>query len=207
MNDLTNAASPSPLEREIIEIRTLVDGDDFDAALGRLQPLLEIYSENRDLLLLKANCERFLRRTAESLATLDKLAALHPNFSLMYQERGLCHVARKDGPAALEALQRAVTINPALPLSWQMIEGVARIAGDQTLAALAATHRASLASIPDIVVEATSLFSDGDIAPAENMVRAFLLQVGDDPEAMRRPAKIGLVQTVYDNAELPPAGG
>jgi tetratricopeptide (TPR) repeat protein len=202
MNDLTNAVSPSPLEREIAGVRALIDSDNYAAALELLQQPLAMYPENRDVLLLKANCERFLRRTDEALATLDVLAEIHPNFSLMHQERGLCHVARKDAPAALAALQRAVTINPALPLSWQMIEGVSRIAGDQKLAALAATHRASLASIPEIVVEATSLFSDGDMAPAENMVRAFLLQVGEHPEAMRLLAKIGLAHKVYDDAEL-----
>ncbi len=154
------------------------------------------------MLLLKARCERCLKRIDDALATLDVLGTHHPNYSQMHQERGLCHVARKDAPAALDALQRAVNINPALPVSWRMIEGVANLTGETALAGLAAAHRASLASMPDVVVEATSLFSDGDIAPAENMIRAYLLQHGDHPEAMRLLAKIGMAHEVFDDAEL-----
>jgi len=52
------------------------------------------------------------------------------------------------------------------------------------------------------VVTATSLFSDGDLAPAEAIVRAFLLQHGDHIEAMRLLARIGHKREVLDDAEL-----
>ncbi len=202
MTDQTVTSPPLPLEQEIAQIQQLIDGDDHAGALARLRQPLQKFPENRDLLLLKVHCERFLRRIDDALATLDVLAALQPNFSLMHQERGLCHVARKDAPAALDALLRAVTINPALPLSWQMIEGVSRLIGNTAQAALAATHRASLASMPETVVTATSLFSDGDLAPAENMIRAFLLRHGDHPEAMRLLARIGMAHEIFDDAEI-----
>jgi tetratricopeptide (TPR) repeat protein len=52
-----------------------------------------------------------------------------------------------------------------------------------------------------VVVIATSLFSDGELAPAEQMIRAFLLRRGDQPEAMRLLAKIGMAHDVLDDAE------
>ena len=52
------------------------------------------------------------------------------------------------------------------------------------------------------MVTATSLYSDGDLTPAENIVRAFLLRHGNHPEAMRLLAKIGMARGVLDDAEL-----
>jgi tetratricopeptide (TPR) repeat protein len=52
------------------------------------------------------------------------------------------------------------------------------------------------------VVTATSLFSDGDLAPAEQIIRTFLLREGDHPEAMRLLARIALAHDVLDEAEI-----
>ena len=132
---------------------------------------------------------------------LDRLEQLQPRFSRLHQERGLCYVALKDAPRAIEALLRAVNINPALPMSWRMLEGVYRLSGDAGNAATAAAHVATLKGLPPEVVTATSLFSDGDLAPAEQIIRAYLLRHGDQPEAMRLLAKIGMAHDVLDDAE------
>ncbi len=166
-------------------------------ALARLAAV----PENRDLLLIAAVSLRHLRRIPEALAMLDRLEASRPRFSRLHQERGLCHVARKDAPAAIDALLRCVNINPALPAAWSMLEGLYRLTGDTANAATAAAHVATLARLPPEVVTATSLFSDGDLAPAERMIRAFLLRAGDHPEAMRLLARIGIARDVLDDAE------
>ncbi len=49
---------------------------------------------------------------------------------------------------------------------------------------------------------ATALFLDGDLELAEPMVRAFLLEHGNDVEAMRLLARIGMARKVFDDAEL-----
>ena len=59
-----------------------------------------------------------------------------------------------------------------------------------------------LAELPPEVVTATTMFSDGEIFPAERLIRAFLLKHGDHVEAMRLLAKIGMKLDVYDDAEL-----
>jgi tetratricopeptide (TPR) repeat protein len=141
-------------------------------------------------------------RIGEALATLDRLEALHPRFSLMHQERGLCHVARRDAPRAIEALVRAVDINPALQASWSMLAGLYRLTGDVQAAAAAAEQAATLKALPREVVTAISLFSDGELAEAEEIIRAFLLRHGDHPEAMRVLAKIGVANDVLDDAEI-----
>ena len=171
-------------------------------ALAGAQALLGEFPDNRDLLLIAAMSLRHLMRIDEALAALDQLERLQPRFSQMHQERGLCHIARKDAPQAIDALLRAVNINPALSMSWRMLERLYRLTGDTGNEQTAAQHIAILHNLPPEIVRATSLYSDGDLTPAEQIVRAFLQRHGDHPEGMRLLAKIGMARGVLDDAEL-----
>ena len=201
----------SVLEREVADLRLRHKRGDHAVALARVEVLLERYPENRDLLLIAAGALRHLGQTEAALARLDTLAAAQPGYSRLHQERGLCHIARQDAPAAIAALLQAVNINPALPQSWRMLEGVYRLTGQVGEAATCAAQSATLAGLPPQVVAATALFHDGELAAAEAMIRAFLLEHhaparGDHPEAMRLLAKIGMAREVWDDAEALLAG-
>jgi tetratricopeptide (TPR) repeat protein len=74
--------------------------------------------------------------------------------------------------------------------------------GQPENAGMAATHVATLKNLPPEVVNAKALFSDGDLALAENIVRAYLLKHGNHVEAMRLLALIGIEREVLDDAEL-----
>jgi len=197
----TSPDGASHIERGVERIRSLQKAGRHEDALAGAQALLQDLPENRDLLLAAATSLRCLTRIDEALATLDRLEQTHPRFSRLHQERGLAYVALRDAPRAIEWLLRAVNINPALPMSWRMLEGVYRLSGELDNAATAAAHVATLKALPPDVVTATSLFSDGDLAPAEQIIRAYLLRHGDHPEAMRLLAKIGLARDVLDDAE------
>ncbi len=202
MDSTATIASPSLIELEVSRLWILHAEGRHDDALRDVQaPLLE-FPDNRDLLLIAATSLRHLKRIPEAMAMLDRLEQRQPRFSQMHQERGLCYVALKDAPRAIEALLRAVNINTALPMSWRMLEGVYRLTGDTENAATAAAHVATLRGLPPEVVTATSLFSDGELALSEQIIRAFLLEHGDQPEAMRLLAKIGMAHDVLDDAEL-----
>jgi predicted Zn-dependent protease len=198
----TTVEPSSPIESQVVRLRRLQKDGRHDEALQGAQSLLRELPENRDLLLIEASSLRHLQRIPEALAKLERLERLQPRFSQMHQERGLCFVALKDARRAIDALLRAVNINPALPMSWRMLEGVYRISGDAENQATAAAHVATLKALSAEIVAATSLFSDGDLAPAEQIVRAFLLRHGDHPEAMRLLARIGMARDVLDDAEL-----
>src|SRR5579859_7067279 len=202
MDSTATLAPPSPVETEIGRLRGLQRQGRHAEAARDAEALLGDLPDNRDLLLIAATSLRHLGRIAEALETLDRLEALQPRFSRLHQERGLCHVARKDAPRAIEALLRAVNINPALPASWSMLQGLYRLTSDTRNAATAGAHVATLKALPAEVVTATSLYADGDLAPAEQIIRAYLLRCGDHPEAMRLLAKIGMARDVLDDAEL-----
>ncbi|MGA2562786.1 MAG: sulfotransferase [Steroidobacteraceae bacterium] len=193
---------PSPIELEVRRVRELQKHRRHVEALDAAQKLAAEVPENRDVLLLIAVSQRHLNQIPEALATLARLGQLYPQFSRVYQECGYCHVVMKDAPAAIEAFLRAVNLNPALPGSWSMLVGLYRMTGDAQNAATAAQHVATLKGLPPEVILATSLFSDGELAPAENIVRAYLLRHGNHVEAMRLLAKIGIARDVLDDAEL-----
>jgi len=199
---LLSAPQSSPVELEVGRIRELARSGRHAEALRAAEALLGRVPENRDVLYLIAVSLRYLQRIPEALATLERLEQLHPRFSRLYQERGNCYVALRDAPQAIEAFLRGVNINPALPASWSMLEGLYRMTGDAKNAATAAEHIATLKRLPPEVVQATGFFSDGELAPAESIIRAYLLQHGNHVEAMRLLARIGMARDVLDDAEL-----
>src|SRR5450631_243151 len=192
----------SPVEAEVLRIRALIERNEFGAALGAAEALAVQVPQNRDVLYMIAVSQRYLKRIAEALATLERLERHHPNFSRLFQERGHCIVALRDAPRAIDAFLSAVKLNPALPASWRVLESLYRMTGQSENAAMAAGHVSALSQLPGEIVIATCLFSDGELATAESMVRAYLLKHGDHIEGMRLLARIGLAHDVLDDADV-----
>src|SRR5580658_8479628 len=200
MNSSTTAET-TLLEQEIPRLQELTRTRHYVAALAGIDPLLARHPEDRDLLYLAATNLRNLNRVSEALDLLRRLEQHHPRYSRLYQERGHCYVVLRDVPRAIEAFRRGVNINQALPDSWQMLHRLYRMTGDQHNAAIAAEHIAVLQKLPPPIIQAGSMFSDGELTAAESIVRAYLLQHGDHVEAMRLLARIGIQRDVLDDAE------
>jgi len=196
----------SPLAAEIADLRALQAKDDHAGALVGAHRLLEVDPTNRDILLITAQSLRLTQQTQAALDLLNRLAQHHPQFSQMFLERGLCHVARRDAPAAIADLRAAVMINSALTMGWHMLVGLYRMTGDAASAEVAVKQVAHLNSIPPPIVHAKQLFGDGEVDDAEMQIRRFLIEAGDHPEAMRLLAQIGHMRNVLDDAETLYAG-
>src|ERR1700722_11346584 len=193
--------APSPVEAEVLRIRALMERNQFGAALSAAEALAATVPENRDVLYMIAVSLRCLKRIPEALAALERLERLYPGFSRLFQERGHCFVALRDAPRAIEAFLSAVNLNPALPASWRTLQTLYGMTGQADNAATAGAHVATLVKLPPEIVPATGMFSDGELAPAEAIVRAYLLKHGNHVEAMRLLARIGLAHDVLDDAD------
>jgi tetratricopeptide (TPR) repeat protein len=202
MNATAADLGPSPVELEVRRVRELLESRRYAQALEATEALALKVPENRDVLYLTALSLRYLNRIPEALSMLSRLEQHCPAFSRLYQERGHCHVVLKEAPQAIDAFLRGVNINPALPASWSMLEGLYRMTGNVENAAMAAAHVATLKRLPSEVLQATSLFSDGDLVAAEAIIRSFLLKHGDHVEAMRLLGRIAFKRDVLDDAEL-----
>ena len=191
----------SPLELQLQYVRQLQMEGKHAQALQMAQTLSVDEPDRYDVLYLVARSQRYLGQTDAALQTLTRIEQTHPHYSRLHEERGHCYVVLRDAPRAIDALLRAVNINPALPSSWNLLEGLYRMTGDAANAATAASHVATLKRLAPDVVRATSHFSDGEFDPAEQIIRAYLIKTGNDIEAMRLLARIGLARDVLDDAE------
>jgi tetratricopeptide (TPR) repeat protein len=192
----------SPAEGELCRIRQLTQERRHAEALASAEARAVAVSENRDVDFLIAVNQRYLNRFSAALATLERLEQRHPRFGRLHQERGHCYIAMRDAPRAIAAFQGAVAINPALPASWRMLERLYRQSGDSKNAQTAAAHVGTLNQLPPEVVQAGSLFSDGELLAAENVLRDFLPR-SENPhiEALRLLARIGIERGAFDDAE------
>jgi tetratricopeptide (TPR) repeat protein len=202
MQPATLNSPPSPIEAEVQHIRALLEQNQFAPALAAAQALLVRVPENRDVLYMIAVSQRYLNRIPEALTTLARLEQLHPKFPRLFQERGHCHVALRSAGEAIEAFERAVNLNAALPASWKALQVLYRMTGRTVEADNAAGRVASLAALPREISTACNLFADGEIYDAERIVRRYLLTHGNHIEGMRLLAQIGMELDILDDAEL-----
>jgi tetratricopeptide (TPR) repeat protein len=196
---------PAPTtELELDRIRDLTRGRRYAEALVAAQALaasaLTVHL-SRDVLYLIAANQRCLNRVDEALATLERLEQQHPRYSRLFQERGYCFVTLRNTHPAIAAFQRGVSLNPALLQSWSMLVQLYGITGDAHNAATAAGHVSTLTRLPPEVVRAGSLFSDGDLAAAEQITTKHLRKEGGNVEALRLLGRIRHQRQVLDEAE------
>jgi tetratricopeptide (TPR) repeat protein len=191
-----------PINVEVDRIRELSRNGRYEEALTAAEASAAGTHANRDVLYLIAANQRCLNRISDALATLQQLEQMRPQFSLLYQERGYCYTTLRDAARAIDAFSRAVNINPALAASWTMLERLYQMTGESSSAATAAEHVAALKHLPSEIVRAGSLFSDGDLSAAEDILRAYLLNVGDHVEALRLLARIERQRNRLYDAEL-----
>jgi tetratricopeptide (TPR) repeat protein len=196
-------ASPcacSEIELEVCRIRELSKAGRHFEALAAAEALAVRAPANRDILYLMAANQRCLDRIPDAVETLQRLEQQYPRFSLLYQERGYCYVTFRDARRAMDAFARAVNLNPALAASWSMLERLYRMTGDEKSAATAAGQVAALKQLPPEVVRAGSLFSDGELSAAENILRAYLASA-NHAEALRLLARIEHQRNALEEAE------
>src|SRR5262245_18604855 len=198
---MSSLSAASPIELEVGRIRELSRGNRHSEALAAAEALATEVPQNRDALYLIAANQRCLNQIPEALATLQRLEQQHPRFSLLYQERGHCYMSLRDAPRAIDAFMRGVNLNPALATSWIMLERLYRMTGELKNAATAAEHISTLKHLPAEVVQAGSLFADGELSAAENILRSYLLDAGNDVEALRLLGRIAHQRNVLDDAE------
>lgn len=193
--------SPSSIELEVGRVRELSKSGRHCEALAAAEALAVLAPQNRDALYLISTNQRCLNRIEEALETLQRLEQRHPRFSLLYQERGYCYTTLRDRRRAIEAFLQAVNINPALRASWAMLERLYRMTGETKAAAMAAEQVRMLQQLPPDIVRAGKLLSDGDLLAAENILRDYLLNGGNDVEASRLLARIDHRSNALDDAE------
>ncbi len=194
---------PSPsVESEVKRAQALLGRGAYADARAIAIQLEAQVPENRDVLYARAVASRYLDDLDDALTTLGRLERHHPGYGRLFQERGHCLRRRGDEDGATQAYQRAVALNATLPASWKALTELHRAAGRSADAEAAQSVLDYVRGLPPPVVTATSLFAEGDVLLAEQIVRRFLQEHGDHIEAMRLLAQIGVKLDVLDDAEF-----
>ncbi len=145
--------------------------------------------------------QRLLHQSKNALETLDALERAHPDYSLLFQERGHCHFALGDAARAIESFERAVKLNPALTSSWEMLKRLLSAAGQPERADVASQHLSRLQELPPAIVEAGSWFCDGEHAAAESLLTSYIATEGRHVEALRLLGRIAQRRGAAERAE------
>jgi tetratricopeptide (TPR) repeat protein len=160
------------------------------------------FSQERAELFLQAVNLRLSCRVDDALGVLERLQQLHPGYSRLYEERGLCYAALNIVPQAIDAFRHALNINAALPASWQMLHTLYQAMGNEEETARIADRLATLRNLPPEIIDAGSLFADGELIHAERVLRLYLAHHGEHIEAMRLLGRVCTARGLRDDAEL-----
>jgi tetratricopeptide (TPR) repeat protein len=194
-------AESSTVTSELQRIQDLTRARRHAEALAALRALLQRAPSQRGALYLAALNQRLLDQANDALATLEALERAHPNYSLLFQERGHCLVALGDPARAIDSFERAVALNPALASSWAMLERLLGVAGQAQRAGVASQHLSKLNELPPAIVEAGSRFCDGEHVAAESLLTGYIAKEERHIEALRLLARIAQRRGATDRAE------
>jgi predicted Zn-dependent protease len=186
---------------ELRRIQELTWARRHTEALAAVRALMRRAPSRRGALYLSALNQRLLDQAKNALETLDALERAHPDYSLLFQERGHCHVALGDPARAIESFERAVELNPALASSWAMLERLLGAGGQAERAGVASQHLSKLKELPPAIVKAGSWFCDGEHVAAENLLTRYIAREGRHVEALRLLGRIAQRRGAADRAE------
>ncbi len=130
MNSAPASTTPAAADRRpAAPLRELLRQRRFAEVLAAVPAVLQESPGEREALLCQAIAQRYLGQIPAAFKTLATLEQHHPRFGRLYEERGRCFVELRQAPQAIESFLRAVNLNHALPGSWEMLEGLYRMAG------------------------------------------------------------------------------
>jgi tetratricopeptide (TPR) repeat protein len=178
------------LASELRRVQELTKARRYTDALAAARALMRRAPSQRGAFYWAALNQRLLEQTKDALETLDALERAHPDYSLIFQERGHCHVALGDPACAIVSFERAVELNPALASSWAMLERLLSAAGQPQRAGVASQHLSKLKELPPAIVEAGSWFCNGEHVAAENLLTSYIAREGRHVEALRLLGRI-----------------
>lgn len=115
------AAAQSDPRAEIVE---LLDSGQAQAALDRVDALLEADPENPELLALRGRALEGVGRTDDAVGSYQRAIAVAPEWGPAYLQLGLLYLDQERISVALSPLQRAAELLPDVPLA-QVLAGVA----------------------------------------------------------------------------------
>jgi len=170
-------------------------------AREQAEEILRHYPDERNSRFVVAAAVRVEGDNTKALQLLEKLVQRAPDFALAQQELGFAYAEAGQVLEGIEALQRAVAIEPKLPASWQLMGELFLVDEDENSAAEAFNQHLLARSVDPELVRMLKLFKAGKFGQAEQRCRTFLHQNPANVIAIRLLADVGMRVGVYADAE------
>jgi len=165
-----------------------------DPALARKQAeeILSVYPDTPRAKRILASALRMQKQPQSALGILSPMLAVFRDSPEFLHEIAQCYGAVGRGDDAIEALRRAVTLDPKHAPSWQSLGHQLKVAGDENGSQLAFEQHFALSTQHPELVEAVKLLREGKLGKAERIVRELLKEYPTDVSAIRVLADIGI---------------
>ena len=190
-------------QSEFLNIQKTMLSGHFDAALDKLDLILQEDPSIADALYMKAVCLRYLKQPEKTFETLEALKSVMPEFGRAFQEEGHLYRALGQKERALKAYKVACEFNPVLESSWSFQAVLLRDLGRAQNEIIAAQHQVDrIKKLPNEIVIATNYLAEKRLIKAENLCRKFLRANPKNTDAMRLLAEIAEKFGAMEEAEF-----
>lgn len=189
--------NPQP-EQIIKQCQVLINKGHLNEASETLDKMLLKNPGHVEGIYCLAVCQRKQKKYSQAMENLDQILIKVPDHGRAHQEQGYIHKALGNISQALTALEKAVSLNPALFGSWRALSEEPSYSMQQE-----AKKRVDwLSSLPPALVSVSSLIYQKQLHRAEWLCRHFLKENPHQPEAMRLLAELGTKFQILDDAEF-----
>jgi tetratricopeptide (TPR) repeat protein len=198
---MNSAADPTgTIDKALTHARRLLEDNPVLAA-EQAGEILKVVPNHPLATLLLAVARRLSGDAASAVAILERLAAERPNWAAAHYELGaaLIEVARRD--AALDALRRAVALQPDMPDAWRDIGDLLTLVGDRRGADAAYARHIKASTKDPRLMSAALALCENQIGQAELSLREHLKKYPTDVAAIRMFAEVAGRLGRYRDAE------
>ncbi|THD77766.1 MAG: sulfotransferase family protein [Phenylobacterium sp.] len=172
-----------------------------DAAAAQASEILKVVPGHPPARLILAAARRRTGDVQRAREVLDELCLSHPSWAQAHLERGLALGVLGDSDRALEALRRAVALEPDSPEAWRGLGDQAQAAGDVEGADRAYLEHIRCSTADPELMGAAAALCEGRLAEAEQGLRERLKAHPTDVAAIRMLAELGTRLGRYAEAE------
>jgi len=190
-NKNTNKTSNGDLQTALKNATDLL-AHDPQLAQEQVEEILKVYPDTPKAKRILAYAYRLQSMPQKGLDVLTPLAAEYRDSPEFLHEMAQCLGAVGRGDDAVNALRRAVSLDPGHAPSWQTLGHQLTVAGDVKGGLQAFEKHFELSTRHPELVEAVKLLRDGKLGKAERMVRELLKKYPVDVTAIRVLADIGV---------------
>jgi tetratricopeptide (TPR) repeat protein len=167
-------------------------GHDPRLAEEQAHEILKVYPHVVEAKRVLATALRLQGKPQEALDVLEPLAAEHAESPDFLHELALCLGGVGRGDDAIDALRKAVAIDPEHKASWDSLGHQLAVAGDEDGSREAFQRHFELSTPHPELIEAGRLLRDGKQGKAEKIVRELLKKYPTDVSAIRMLADIAV---------------